>query len=241
MKLYFIPNWNGHLYLNEYEDNSVRKLFNKIDLDNKSFIEPEKNNIEETNNKIEREAKFDDSTLSITGDHSNTFPLVKKFAKNNNNFKLVIFDAHPDVEIGTDVVSHEDYLRNLIENNIVKPENIYIFGLRTFSRVELEYLIYKKVNFFTISEMIKDKEKIIKVLKNIKGDIYLSIDIDVLDPDVAPGTYYREWCGLNLEELKEYISCLKPKAIDITEYFEEKDKDEKTFRSALDLINTFLN
>ena len=121
MKQLFIPNWNGHLYLSEHDDTSVKILFDLSKSKNKQLLEIKKNNINETFEIIEKEfeknSKKDEIILSITGDHSNTYPLVKAFSKSNENFKLVIFDAHPDVEISTDLISHEDYLRNLIENN----------------------------------------------------------------------------------------------------------------------------
>lgn len=245
MKIQFIPNWNGHLFLQEYKDNSITKLFNEFKSNNKILIDIEKNNIEKTNQIIQKSflENFDNGNfvLSVTGDHSNSYPLIKAFAEKNENFKLVIFDAHPDVEVGTDLVSHEDYLRYLIEENIILPENIYLFGIRTFSRTEFEYLIQKGVNFWTISDVLKDKENIKEVLKSIKGDIYLSVDIDVLDPDVAPGTYYREWCGLNLDELLCFIKIIKLQisSADITEFYSEKDEDEITLNNVLKLIESF--
>ena len=49
MKLLFIPNWNGHLFLQEYEDKSISKLFELTKYDNKKLVKIEKNNIENTN------------------------------------------------------------------------------------------------------------------------------------------------------------------------------------------------
>lgn len=241
MKLRFIPNWNGHLYLQEYNDNSVRKLYSSIEYQDKKLIEIEKNNITKTNKIIE--GSFEENSLYITGDHSNTYPLVKAFAKKNDYFSLVIFDAHPDVEISTDTVSHEDYLRNLIEENIIESKNVYLFGIRTFSRTEFEYLQKRGINYFTITDILKDKNKINMILSEIKGPIYLSLDIDVLDPDYAPATYYKEWCGLKLEEFIDFITIVKEntKLVDICEYYEPNDEDGITFENMKKLINIFLN
>lgn len=246
MKLLFIPNWNGHLFLQEYKDNSITKLFKETNFENKELVEVEQNNIEKTNQTIEKTydktLKEENKILAITGDHSNSYPLIKSYSKHTNkDFKLVIFDAHPDVEVTTDSISHEDYLRNLIEDNHIDPQNIYLFGIRTFSRTEFEYLIDKKVNFWSISEVLRKKEEIKSTLENLTGNIYLSIDIDVLDPDVAPATYYREWCGLYLEELEEYAKILLPKTnnYDITEFYSEKDEEDITKRNILKLIENF--
>ena len=251
MKLLFIPNWNGHLFLQEYNDKSISTLYEKVKFENKKLLKIEKNNIERTNKLIEKEFlesyNKESFVLSITGDHSNSYPLVRAFSKNNKislkSFKLVIFDAHPDVEVSTSSVSHEDYLRNLIEDNVVKPEDIYLFGIRTFSRTEFEYLQKKKVNFWSISDVLRNKDKVKEVLNSIKEDIYLSIDIDVLDPDAAPGTYYREWCGLYIDELLEFIEAIKlnVKSCDITEYYKEKDENNITEKNVLKLIEKFTN
>jgi len=254
-KILFIPNWNGHLFLQDYRDidnKSISKLFKESKFENKELIEIEQNNIENTNkiieNKFLENLKENENILSITGDHSNSYPLIKAYSKqfkNKDDFKIVIFDAHPDVEVSTDSISHEDYLRNLIEDNLVNPQNIYLFGIRTFSREEFEYLISKKINFFSITDVLRDKEKIEKILTKIKDEnenIYLTIDIDVLDPDVAPGTYYREWCGLNLEELIKFTNILKPKLkyIDISEFYSEKDENEITKKNIFKLIDSLI-
>lgn len=242
MKINFIPNWNGHLFLQNYKDNSITKLFNELEHKNKTLVEIIPNNFEESNQIIEKQfnKNLDNFQLSVTGDHSNSYPLIKAFSKaNGNDFKLVIFDAHPDVEVGTDIVSHEDYLRFLIEEDLVKPQNIYLFGIRTFSRTEYQYLVDKKVNFMSITDVLQNHQKVKDILNSLTGTIYTTTDIDVLDPDVAPGTYYREYCGLYLEELFEYLSIIIPKSksADFSEFYSEKDDEfETTKTNAIKLI-----
>lgn len=253
-EIIFIPNWNGHLYLNDYKDNSVTLLYNKINFTNKKLLQITPNNPKETaeiiSNHIKQQEKKD-KLLFVTGDHSNTYTLFKEFIKQNNKNKnknktkspkLVIFDAHPDVEVSTDMISHEDYLRNLIEEQIVKPQDVYLFGIRTFSRVEFDYLLKKGVNFQTISDILQDKKKIIDILKTISEDIYLSLDIDVLDPDVACGTYYKEWCGLQLDELLKFIEVISDKVAwcDICEYYFENDENLITCNNVIKLIESFV-
>ena len=247
MKINFIPNWNGHLFLQNYKDNSITKLFNELEHENKNLVKITQNNFEETNTEIEKEFEnsLNEFQLSVTGDHSNSYPLIKAFSKaNGNEFKLVIFDAHPDVEVGTDVVSHEDYLRFLIDESLVKPENVYLFGIRTFSRTEYQYLVDKKVNFMSITDVLQNSVKVKEILESLEGTIYTTTDIDVLDPDVAPGTYYREYCGLYLDELFEYLSIIIPKSksADFSEFYSEKDDEfETTKTNALKLINHIIN
>lgn len=242
----FIPNWNGHLYLQNQKDTSIKEIYENLDYINKNFIEIEVNNIQKTNQIIQTEFKKNITKfqLSVTGDHSNSYPLIKTFSENfKKDFNLVIFDAHPDVEIGTDLISHEDYLRFLVEEKSVKPENIYLIGIRTFSRTELEYLIENKINYYSISDTIQNPNKITSILKELKN-IYLSVDIDVLDPDHAPGTYYTEYCGLYIQELLNYIKLIKPNLLsaDITEYYKEKDNTEEiTKQNTIKIIGEIIN
>ncbi len=244
MQLLFISNWNGHLYIQEHDDKSVSRLYELTEYENKELVSVFKNDMVKTNSLIE--SAFDkyrnEFVLSVIGDHSNSYPLIKAFSKENKSCKLVVFDAHPDCEVSTDVVSHEDYLRNLIDNGFTSPQNIYLFGIRTFSRTEFEYLTEKRVNFYTISDILRDAEKIKEILRGIREEIYLSIDVDVLDPDDAPATYYSEWCGLRINELIEFVKIILPKvkSADIGEFYIEKDKDEITQRNVLKLIETFL-
>lgn len=244
MKILAIPNWNGHLFLSEESDSSVGSIFDDVKFEHKEVVKVIKNNIEETNNSIFRSFKqaFDEGfVLSITGDHSNSYSLVKALFNVRDDFSYVIFDAHPDVEVGVDSVSHEDYVRHLVEENIIDAKDIYMFGLRTFSRTEFEYLEEKGIHYYTISDILKDKENIKEVLNSIRGDIYLSLDVDVLDPDHAPGTYYREWCGLYVEELLEFVEVIKPQVIsaDITEYYAPKDEEGVTKANVLKLVESF--
>ncbi|MFW6286117.1 MAG: arginase family protein [Nanoarchaeota archaeon] len=244
MKILAIPNWNGHLYLQEYNDKSILTLYNKIKFKNKSIIKTIKNDISQTNKIIFKEFlnhyKQNNFILTIAGDHSNTYPIINAIQKEGKEFNLIIFDAHPDVEKDNGIPSHEDYLRCLIKNKKIIPKNIYIFGIRTFSRIEFEYLEKNNIKYFTITDILKDINSIKKILENIKGKNYLSIDIDVLDPKYAPGTYYKEHCGLKIEELLELIKIILPKTIstDIVEYYlENDDKNQTTLKNILKIIN----
>ncbi len=164
MKLLFIPNWNGHLYLQEETDSSVNEVFSKVDFKDKELMKIVKNDITKTNEMIGsrfREVLSSETkVLSVTGDHSNSYSLMREFKKKYTGGKIVIFDAHPDVEVSSDIVSHEDYLRNLIENKFVDAKDVYLFGLRTFSRTEFEYLEEKGINYWTIIDILKDFESV---------------------------------------------------------------------------------
>ena len=237
-----IPSWNGHLKLSDYCDNSVLTLYNEIQHPNKMLVPVIKNDIWGTSEIIEREvSKQKEKCVFITGDHSNTYSIIKG-VKKGQKFKVVIFDAHPDCEVDCGVVSHEDFVRCLVEEEIVRTEDIYLFGIRRFSRLEFEYLQDKKIKFWTMKDVLEDKEKIREILLSIQGDVYLSVDVDVLDVKDAPGTFYREDCGLYIDELVEFVRCVKDKifAVDLTEFYKENDDEKITEKNVLRLILEFL-
>ena len=230
----FIPNWNGHLKLSLEKDISINYLYKTFNLEKSKIVRVFKNEMLKTNENIKKEYNkivLDYLPFCICGDHSATNTLYLEFSKKFNDNSLVIFDAHPDCEKGFNSVSHEDYIRFLINKKIVSPKNIYIFGIRRFSRVEYEFLEKNKINYFLITELLKNTKKIERVLRGIKNDIYLSIDIDVLDIDFAPATYYREDCGLKINELLNFLKCIrkdKIKSIDICEFYKKFEDDKKT-------------
>ena len=74
------------------------------------------------------------------GTHDITGFVFKVFAEKNENAKLLIFDAHADCEDALSITTHEDFVRMIVEKNIVKVENILIVGLRHLSGIEKDFL-----------------------------------------------------------------------------------------------------
>jgi len=191
-------------------------------------IEVIPNNIEETNKNIEHQK----GQIFIGGDHSITYPLFKAFAKQHKNPALLIFDAHADMANNFLPATHEDFNKTLIEQGILKPENLMIVGLRKIYDIEQIYLKeknikhMKEINIEQIKEFIKDK------------DLYVSIDIDCIDPQEAPGTHYQEPNGLTLSKLLETIKQIKPqiKRADLAEINPKKDIDNKTINAGKKIL-----
>ena len=189
-------------------------------------------NIEETNKNIEEKALqvLDKKPIFLGGDHSITFPLFKAFTKKYKSPVLLIFDAHVDMSNDFLPPTHEDFNKTLIEQKIIKPENLMIVGARKIYDVEKTYIKQKNIQ---ILEKI-DLEKIKEFVKD--QDVYLSIDIDVLDPSEAPGTGYPEKGGLKTSDLLNLLAEIKPKAVDITEINPKKDIDNKTTKLGSKII-----
>ncbi|MFH1850095.1 MAG: arginase family protein [archaeon] len=102
-------------------------------------------NIEDTNAQIIRSLSFDAKpALIIGGDHSITYASFLAFSKAFENPGLVVFDAHPDAENNFSPPTHEDYLRVLVEEGHLNPQNVILVGVRTWHKNESDFFRKKK-------------------------------------------------------------------------------------------------
>lgn len=124
-------------------------------------------------------------------------------------------------------------LDKLLKNGFVLPENIFLIGFRGNSHVEINYLRDRKIKYF-------DMQKIYSLgIKNILDGMteymrkYLTtkiiLDLNVLDPAFAPGTFDRVPCGLTSFELMYFLRRLKlagnTESIEICGFDEKKDNN----------------
>ena len=199
------------------------------------------NNLDETNRNIEN-ARGD---IFIGGDHSITYSLFKSLKSNSKG--LIIFDAHVDLDNYTKTPTHEDFLRKLIDENHLNPKNLVIIGTRRYWKNELDYIKEKNIRLITNRQIFENNIEDIcdTVMENFRkfDELYISIDIDVLDPSIAPGTYYTEPNGLQLNQLLYFIRRLKLlkniKKIDLVEANPDIEKDI-TIKTAARIIGEIL-
>lgn len=201
-------------------------------------------NIEESNSEITKKTKETERAIFLGGDHSLTYSTFKEFSKKYKNPGLIVFDAHLDCENNFSPPTHEDFLRVLIEENHLKKENIVHIGLRNFHVNEIEYAKKNKLKIFDMREIIREgvqevADAFTMVARRFDA-VYVSIDIDVLDPSCAPGTGYIEPGGLSTRQLIYFIQRLKTlkniEMWDLVEVNPEKDINELTVITAAKLL-----
>ena len=175
-------------------------------------------NLEETFKNIESKSKEafskGERVFFIGGDHSIGYSTVKGFAKNFENPGIVVFDAHPDCykTEGCDINTHEDYLWHLIKEGIIKGENVILIGARNADAKEWQFLKENKVRVFSMKSILNNREKVCDTVMETArgfGAMFLSIDIDAVDPAFAPGTGCAEPGGLSSRELIYFLQRLK--------------------------------
>jgi len=206
----------------------IRDAFNNIEIFQPEFgIDLETVNINDLGNtkhtvvaaemlqmveNITSELKKQNKQLIILGgEHLITLGSFTCFPKNTG---YVVFDAHYDLrdQYADIKLSHAAYLRRIIEKR--GSENIVHVGARAFVKEELAFL--KEHNISTVSDKeIRDGNgpKLLKDITSTFDSIYLSIDLDVLDPAFAPGVGNPEAVGISSRELYDLVTTLQNKKI----------------------------
>ena len=155
--------------------------------------------------------KQDKQIIILGGEHLITLGSFTCFPKDTG---YVVFDAHYDLrdQYADIKLSHAAYLRRIVEER--GSENIVHVGARAFVKEELAFL--KEHNIKTVSDKdIRDGNgtKLLKDITSTFDKIYLSIDLDVLDPAFAPGVGNPEAVGITSRELYDLITALQNKKI----------------------------
>jgi len=206
----------------------IRDAFNNIEIFQPEFgIDLETVNINDLGNtkhtvvaaemlqmveNITSELKKQNKQLIILGgEHLITLGSFTCFPKDTG---YVVFDAHYDLrdQYADIKLSHAAYLRRLVEKR--GSENIVHVGARAFVKEELAFL--KEYNIATVSDKeIRDGNgpKLLKDITSTFDSIYLSIDLDVLDPAFAPGVGNPEAVGISSRELYDLVTTLQNKKI----------------------------
>ncbi len=137
--------------------------------------------------------------FGIGGEHLVTLPEIKAVSKFYKDLAIVHFDAHTDLreEYLGEEMSHSAVIRHA--SKIVGPENLKQIGIRSGMKEEFEFM--KKYN--TLATKYSDLD----CLKN--KNVFVTVDLDVLDPSIMPGTGTPESGGLQFNELMGWFEYLK--------------------------------
>jgi len=137
--------------------------------------------------------------FGIGGEHLVTLPEIKAVSKFYKELAIVHFDAHTDLreEYLGEEMSHSAVIRHV--SKLIGAENIKQIGIRSGMKEEFEFM--KEHN--TLAHEYSD----IDVLKNKK--VFVTVDLDVLDTSIMPGTGTPEAGGLTFKELLGWFKYLK--------------------------------
>ncbi|MDI9645684.1 MAG: agmatinase [Archaeoglobales archaeon] len=131
-------------------------------------------------------SKIDCTPIALGGEHSVSVAAARKF----RNATFLVLDAHFDLrdEFDGDKFNHACTTRRIYESGM----NVVIAGVRSGPAEEVEFVKKNGISFFYAWDFDADK-----IAREIEGDVYLSIDMDVFDPAYAPGVSTPEPFGIS--------------------------------------------
>ena len=170
--------------------------------------------------------------ISLGGDHAITYPLIKSYYKKFGRLEIVHLDAHPDLYESYDDnrFSHACPFARIMEEK--RAARLFQIGIRTLNPHHKQ-----QADRFG-SEIITIKQLENTTALPLKGPLYLSIDLDVLDPAFAPGVAHHEPGGLTTRQLIDLIQQLQAPIVgaDIVEYNPKRDLSDVTAMVAVKII-----
>ncbi len=197
---------------------------------------------EQIENIYEKISKSSKIPISIGGDHSITRQIINAMAPKHEKISLVYFDAHPDFVSST--TNYYGSVVNDVLSNIEIASSVQI-GIRTPEQEELDNI--KKFNLEIITPFDIQEQGIKKVtdsiLNKLGDNVYVSFDMDCIDPSYAPGVSVPVPMGLNSTDAVYMLKEIAKKGIrgmDIMEVCPSFDVKDRTSHLASRIISEVL-
>ncbi len=174
--------------------------------------------------------------VSLGGDHSVTYPILKAFARRYPELTIIHFDAHPDLydEFEGSRVSHACPFARIMEERLAK--RLVQVGIRTMVGHQREQAAKFGVEVVEMRALPAfDRMK-------VQGPIYISFDIDVLDPAFAPGISHREPGGMTVREAIAHVHAIEGRIVgtDLVEFNPAQDVAGMTATVAAKMLKEIL-
>lgn len=173
--------------------------------------------------------------LSVGGDHSVTYPLVRAYARHYPGLSLLHFDAHPDLydDFQGSRFSHASPFARIMEERLAV--RLVQVGIRTLNPHQRD-----QARRFGV-EMIQMKDWRADVAFSFEGPVYLTFDLDALDPAFAPGVSHHEPGGLSVRDVLGALSRSRLTLVgaDVVELNPTRDPVGTTAAVAVKLVTEF--
>ena len=220
---------------NLYSENGIeiKNGMNYTDLGDIQFLEHDSYHVYKTiREKVQRELTPDDKILSLGGDHSISYPVIEAFAGIYQDLNVLHLDAHADLydNFDSNPYSHASPFARLMEKGLLK--SLTQVGIRTLNTHQSEQII----RFNT--RVIEMKDFNLDFIHTLETPLYISVDLDVLDPAFAPGISHHEPGGMSARELITVIQSIPVDIVgaDIVECNPERDVHNMTAMLAFKLF-----
>lgn len=179
-------------------------------------------------------------TVCLGGDHSVSWPVLRAQASIHPRLNVLQIDAHPDLydNLGGDRTSHASPFARVMEEGLAS--RLVQVGVRTMNPVQRAQAERFSVQ---VIDMRSFAARGLDALPPFEGPLYLSIDLDALDPAFAPGVSHHEPGGLSTRELLDIVQRVEGRLIgaDIVELNPTRDLHGMTARVGAKLLKEILD
>jgi agmatinase len=159
------------------------------------------------------------AVCSLGGDHSITYPIVRAYARRYPDLRIVHFDAHPDLYPIYDGnrFSHACPFARILEDTSVRT--LVQIGIRTMSDRQRTVADSYGVSVFGPSDLAAAASAL------PDGPVYVTLDLDGLDPAFVPGVSHREPGGLSTRDVLEIVKRIPGRVVgaDVVELNPDRD------------------
>ncbi len=156
--------------------------------------------------------KHDVVPLTLGGDHTLTYPVLRSIAKKHGPVALIHIDAHSDTndEMFGEKIAHGTPFRRAVEDGLLLNDKVFQIGLRGTGYAPGDFDWGREQGFTVVQAEECWHKSMTPLMEQIRAEIgdapcYLTYDIDSLDPSIAPGTGTMEIGGLTTIQALEIV------------------------------------
>ena len=176
------------------------------------FLEPDargpKEMIETIRQKTAEIVSANQIPVALGGEHSISFGCVQALKEKYPALSVLQFDAHADLR---DAYQGSPYSHASVARRISECCPLVQVGIRSMSAEEADFLPGSPVKSFSADYILEDKDWCEAIVQQLNGDVYITVDLDVLDPAFMPATGTPEPGGIGWKELLRLIRAVSKK------------------------------
>jgi len=176
---------------------------------------------------VEQALSSHDLLVSLGGDHSVTYPVLCAMARRHPKLSVLHFDAHPDlydtlplIEDGQPCrLSHGSPLLRIVEEGLA--QRVVQVGIRTMNAAQRSAADRYGIEVVTMKDFVASPQRTFE----FDGPVYISLDLDVMDPAFVPGISHHEPGGMTTREVLTILQGVQGHVIggDVVEYNPTRD------------------
>lgn len=196
---------NASLNMEVYDEELRQETF-KLGIHTLPFLEPNTAGpeymIDELSDFVYKEINSynkDKILICLGGEHSISPGLVKGFRKKYSNLSILHLDAHADLR---DSYQETQFSHACAVRRILEFSPVVSCGIRSLSKEEADFIEESGQKIFWGNDALKNPDKVSFLLKD---EVYITLDVDVLDPSVMPATGTPEPDGWTWRELNNFL------------------------------------